>query len=372
MPKTLRVYCVAVAVDTGEAIQAALRLADFDPILHSIATLETFATELTTHQPDIIFCARSSPRITAQQILTFLKQAQLDIPLIVLGRQDDDETQIVPLIRRGAADYVRPGRLVQIGNIVQAVLNDSNPHYQRQAAVEKPIQWQEEHTLLNYKREFLSLVTHEFRAPLTLIGSSGQMLKYYGDRLDAAKQMEHLNRIEREVNYIASLLDDVTLFNQATSEKLEFHPANTDLLELCAEVIDQIGLSEAGDHVFTFTHSGDLRAVWLDAKLIRHILTNLLSNAVKYTETGGRVHLDITRGQNDVTLRVDDSGIGIPPDSRARLFQPFYRAENVGKIKGTGLGLTLVKLCAEAHGGAVDYESEVGQGTTFTVWLPLK
>jgi signal transduction histidine kinase len=100
-------------------------------------------------------------------------------------------------------------------------------------------------------------------------------------------------------------------------------------------------------------------------------LSNLLSNANKYSPDGGVVRLELTRHAETVIVRIQDEGIGIPPEDQKQLFQPFTRAKNVGAIPGTGLGLTIVKKCVEAHNGQIFVASEVGVGSTFTVTLPL-
>ena len=103
---------------------------------------------------------------------------------------------------------------------------------------------------------------------------------------------------------------------------------------------------------------------------MRHILVNLLTNAIKYSPVGGTVWFELIAHEKTVTFRIQDQGIGIPKEDQKQLFQPFYRANNVGAIPGTGLGLVIVKKCVETHGGQISLESEVGVGTTFTVTLP--
>jgi signal transduction histidine kinase len=109
----------------------------------------------------------------------------------------------------------------------------------------------------------------------------------------------------------------------------------------------------------------------MDEKLLRSILGNLLSNAIKYSPQGSTVQLRLTCQENQAVFQVQDQGIGIPNADKQRLFESFHRASNVGTVSGTGLGLTIVKNCVDLHGGAIDVESEVGRGTTFTVTLPM-
>jgi signal transduction histidine kinase len=108
-----------------------------------------------------------------------------------------------------------------------------------------------------------------------------------------------------------------------------------------------------------------------DEGLLRHILNNLLTNAVKYSKPGAPVEFGVGRENGEAVFRVRDSGIGIPASDQSQLFNAFHRASNASQVPGTGLGLVIVKRCVEMHEGRIACESAEGQGTTFTVWLPL-
>jgi signal transduction histidine kinase len=110
--------------------------------------------------------------------------------------------------------------------------------------------------------------------------------------------------------------------------------------------------------------------VMLDEKLLRHILGNLIGNAFKYSGAGDRVRLTVASDGGDLVFIVADQGIGIPVEDMPRLFETFHRAGNVGNISGTGLGLAIVKRAVELHGGKIEVESKVGEGTRFSVRLP--
>jgi signal transduction histidine kinase len=106
--------------------------------------------------------------------------------------------------------------------------------------------------------------------------------------------------------------------------------------------------------------------------LLRHILSNLLSNACKYSPPGSEVHFELICQAGQATFVIQDRGIGIPPADLAHLFEPFHRASNVKEIPGTGLGLAIVKRAVDLYGGTIAVDSQVGEGTTFTVTLPIK
>jgi signal transduction histidine kinase len=126
------------------------------------------------------------------------------------------------------------------------------------------------------------------------------------------------------------------------------------------------------DHVYQASVRGDFAGVWLDEKLLNHILTNLLGNAVKYSPRGGTVRFDTWIEGSEVVLQVEDEGIGITAEDRERLYESLHRGKNVGDIPGTGLGLAVVKRAVDAHQGRLDVQSGEGEGTCFTVHLPLE
>ena len=108
-----------------------------------------------------------------------------------------------------------------------------------------------------------------------------------------------------------------------------------------------------------------------DESLLRHIFSNLLANAVKYSAEGSEVEFTVKRDGAHAVFTVQDRGIGIPEADHPRLFEAFHRGSNVGQISGTGLGLMIVKRCVDLHRGEISFVSKEGQGTTFTVRLPL-
>jgi signal transduction histidine kinase len=115
--------------------------------------------------------------------------------------------------------------------------------------------------------------------------------------------------------------------------------------------------------------SGDIQEQ-LDEKLMRHILGNLLSNALKYSPDGKAVDFEVVADEHSLRFTVQDRGIGIPAEDIPHLFETFHRARNVGNISGTGLGLAIVKKAVDLHGGRIDVESRLGQGSRFVVILP--
>jgi PAS domain S-box-containing protein len=228
-----------------------------------------------------------------------------------------------------------------------------------------------ERELGELKSNFVSLTSHEFRTPLTTILSSAEMLEHYGPRWPEDRKREHLRRIQAAVKYMTSLLEDILVIGKAEANKLEFKPAPLDLPKLLRELVDGLQLADGGRHELVFSSQGECAQAAMDESLLRHIVNNLLSNAIKYSPPNSVVRLDLSCQAGRAVLRVQDAGIGIPPEDQGRLFETFHRASNARNIPGTGLGLSIVKRSVDLHGGEIAVESQVGVGTTVTVTLPL-
>jgi PAS domain S-box-containing protein len=227
-----------------------------------------------------------------------------------------------------------------------------------------------EQELNEFRMQFMSLVSHDFRTPLTVIQTSASMMQTYRDRLTAAQIDKRVEQISTQILRLTEMLDAVMLVMRGQSGRLEFNPAATNLREFCEDVAATMRTTTGDNQNLTLRAKGDINAVQVDQELLRHILLNLISNAIKYSPDGGTITVTVVREESDIVIRVSDQGIGIPPEDQKRLFQPYQRASNTGSIKGTGLGLSIVKLCAEAHTGNVSVASQPGGGSTFTVVLP--
>ncbi|MBD1919700.1 hybrid sensor histidine kinase/response regulator [Microcoleus sp. FACHB-831] len=220
------------------------------------------------------------------------------------------------------------------------------------------------------KSRMVSMVSHELRNPLSAILFSAQLLQQFGDRCPPEAKRKYFNLIQERVEYMTGLLDDVLILGYAELA-MQLNPQLLELETFCGNLIEEIQLSASEKHAIVFTFDSRYSLVYLDEKLLGHILSNLLTNAIKYSPEGGKVSLEVSCLEREVIFRVTDEGIGIPSEDQLQLFESFHRGANVGKIQGTGLGLAIVKQCVERHGGAIALNSEVGAGTTFIVTLPL-
>lgn len=223
---------------------------------------------------------------------------------------------------------------------------------------------------VDMKNRFVSMTSHEFRTPLSVILSSTELLEAYGERWSPERKQVHIDRIRSSVQGVTQLIDGILLIGRGEAGALEFKPASTDVDRVCREVVGAVEVKAGGARKIDYV-GYDGHQVIADERLLRHVLDNLLSNALKYSPEGGAVGLTATRERGLVRFAVRDEGIGVPEADRERLFGSFLRGSNVGAIPGTGLGLAVVKRAVELHGGTVSVESTLGSGSRFEVVFPV-
>ncbi|MCU0499592.1 MAG: PAS domain S-box protein [Anaerolineae bacterium] len=229
-----------------------------------------------------------------------------------------------------------------------------------------------ERELNELKSRFVSMVSHEFRTPMSVILSSSEMLRLYGDRMDDPRRLEHLNKIKAHIQHLSRLVESVLTLSKTQSVTLGFNPERVHIRALCTEMIDEIQAIVQSNHKIFFVSDAHCDTVLLDRHLMQLMLSNLLSNAIKYSPNHQEISLYLQCESDQIILKVSDQGIGIPQKDLARLFEPFYRAQNVGMISGTGLGLAIALQTVQAHHGTIEVESQEGVGTTFTIRLPTR
>ncbi len=249
------------------------------------------------------------------------------------------------------------------------------------------------------KSEFLANMSHELRTPLNAIIGFSEVLKdgLLGDM--TVQQRGFIGDIFMSGNHLLSLINDILDLSKVEAGKMLLDLEPVEISSLFMNSLSIIREKALTRNIrLVMDASGDLGSINVDARKVKQIVYNLLSNAVKFTSDGGQVTLHASRvvreavGQlsgarrgrslplthnefeDFLEIRVTDNGIGMSPEALPQLFRPFSQidARLARNFQGTGLGLAMVKLLAELHGGTVAVESTVGEGSTFTVWLPLR
>ncbi|WP_071190003.1 PAS domain S-box protein [Trichormus sp. NMC-1] len=261
--------------------------------------------------------------------------------------------------------------LQQIANQLAIAIQQADLFEQLQLSLVK------EKEVSQMRARFITMASHEFRTPLAIISSSTGILQNFSDRLTTEKKHGHLEIIQKTIKHIVQLLDDVLMINRAEAERMEFNPEALDIIGFCRHLKDQIEGTSSKHTIEFFLNASepildDTLVVQFDPKILRQILTNLLSNAIKYSPENSFIYFSLTRDTDKLIFKIKDSGIGIPEEDKVNLFASFHRASNVSKISGTGLGLAIVKKCVDLHKGEITLDSQIDEGTTFTVSIPLQ
>lgn len=229
---------------------------------------------------------------------------------------------------------------------------------------------EQERHLSEMKTRFVSVTSHEFRTPLAAAMASLELLLNHADRLAPPKKLELQERINRSLHRMNEILDELLVMNRIEEGHLQPRLAPVELRALVEGAIEEVHLAERETHRFNLQAPASLNLV-CDSAFLRHIVANLLSNAARYAPHRPDVSVRVEVEGDWVTLTIQDQGIGIPAADLQRVFEPFERGSNVGQIKGTGLGLNIVKRMTEMLGGTVTVTSQEGAGSCFTVRLPL-
>lgn len=221
------------------------------------------------------------------------------------------------------------------------------------------------------KSRFISMISHEFRTPLTTIMLSTDLLKRYSEQWEKEEKIKHFDRIQETVLKMTQLMENVLTIGRMESGRFDFHPESIDLPAFCQSLADNIEFNSGGQQKINFSYNGGCENAYVDENILGLIITNLLSNAVKYSDVGVDVDFELFCEKEEAVLVIRDYGIGIPKSEQNHLFNTFFRASNVGTKSGYGMGLSIVQRCIEAHKGIIELESEENKGTTFTVKVPI-
>jgi len=297
-------------------------------------------------------------RVGGLEVLTALRKGSPETAVIVLTGYGSMETALEAL-RQGASDYLlKPCDPVQLRASVRTGLEKSHQARQQRSGL-----------------QFASDVSHQLRNPITNLSLNLELLEY----VNSEKQPHYLDVIRQEIDQLGHMVDDILALSRLDRKSTEqiFSPEALNLLIVQIVAAHQARANAAGLDLIFVAEEG-LPLVWGVRNYLCQIVDNLLSNAIAYTPTGHvylRTSLDTDHrpGRRYACLQIQDTGIGIPEEDREHLFERFYRGKRASTlgIPGNGLGLAIAREMVLLHHGEIEVESEVGEGSTFWLWLPL-
>lgn len=339
---------------------------------------------------DIVLAGEIDGIETAEKI-----RQHKQIPIVYLTAYGDKKT----LTRSKTTDpygyVIKPFDEQQLNTTIEIALNKyQTDHRIRQSLADSELARKHAEEIAELKNQYISMISHELRQPISQILLSAETLELSQDKFDDRKKAQYLQFIQNAAENMEEMVRDMLFLGRSESGHFEVERQPINLEIFCQNLIKQLQISPDKDSQIILAIAPDISTnLLLDKQLLHRILNNLLSNAIKYSPDGGTISLvfyieDLPETGNlpslinadnseqniiyeQLIIQVQDSGIGIPETDIQLLFEPFHRCSNVQQIKGNGLGLSIVKKAVELQGGTITVNSEVGVGTTFTVSLPL-
>jgi PAS domain S-box-containing protein len=236
----------------------------------------------------------------------------------------------------------------------------------KKAADESRKALKKERELNEMKSNFVSMASHEFRTRLSTILSSVSLMEFYKTTETQDKRDKHIARINSAVNEMVATLEEFLSLEKIEEGKAQVKNEIFNIRQLAENIRLKFSTDLKTGQVIEYRHNG-IEDICLDEGYLNHILTNLLSNAIKYSPQNSSIYFSTKVEGSIVALSVKDNGIGISDEDQKHLFERFFRASNTAGIKGTGLGLHIVKRYVELLGGTIHVKSTINKGTEFTV-----
>ncbi|MEG4319199.1 MULTISPECIES: response regulator [unclassified Microcoleus] len=342
---------------------------------------------------DIVLKGDMDGVTAAEQIRT-----KIDVPTVFLTAYADEKTLQRAKLTDPFGYIIKPFQQNDLRVAIEIALHRHEIEAKMRAALKAEEAARESVEEKSQRQnQYISMAAHELRNPLNAILISAEILEFDRTRSSDESQVKTLRLVHSATQKMNQLIDDMLFMGRAEAGKLKCHPLPINLVEFCQDLLAQLQLGNEAKHKLTLIPSGVTSAM-LDQQLLHCIISNLIVNAIKYSPNGGKVTLELEYSQAGeggkepifclspqclfpnskftnmnsplLIMRIRDEGMGIPETEVGKIFEMFYRCKNTGKIKGNGLGLTIVKKAVDLQGGAIACESQIGVGTTFTVALP--
>ncbi len=268
---------------------------------------------------------------------------------------------------------IRTGELQESVKKLQRLNLDLKGEVQKRKAAEKKIKkaLQKEKELNELKTKFLSLVSHEFKTPLSGILSSATLAEKYIKEEQQDKRERHLGTIRNKVRYLNNILNDFLSIERLETGNNQYKYTSFSLKRLINELVYNANITlKNGQEIIYPKDIGDVM-LYQDEKVLELILSNLLGNSIKYSPEDTLIKFNVIIGKNAIIFEIEDQGIGIPENDQKHIFERYFRAENAVLNQGTGIGLNIAKTHLENLGGSMSFTSKENVGTKFIVEIPI-
>jgi len=322
--------------------------------------------------------------MTPLDILPYKNEVELRSVVDVLFKKDVEKLEVESVHRRKNGTEYPVETHLQLSKLGErevfvAIILDITDRKNYTSKLEKRVEERtqqlevaldKEKELNELKTKFLSLVSHEFKTPLSGILTSSELLSKYQLSEEQENRDKHIKTIADKVHFLNNILNDFLSIEKLETGKINYKFNHFKISKVVNEVVYNSNmLLKEGQHI-NYPENIDDISLFQDEKIIQLICSNLLHNAIKYSPEGAVIDLHIKQDNKFTTLIVKDEGFGIPEKDQKSIFERYFRAENVVNTQGTGIGLNIAKNHLENLGGSICFESKEHVGTTFTITLP--
>jgi signal transduction histidine kinase len=317
---------------------------------------------------DAVLLDLSLPDVDGLPALARLREERPALPILILS-DDQSEARAIAAVQAGAQDYLLKGHIAPnaLRRALGYAIERSELNGRLAASIEELERQRTSVLELNQlKNDLIAILAHDIKGPLTSVIGFAELLEEGYLEGDAA--IDAARTIRSNAQRLATLANDVMTLSRFEHGALDIADERVDVATVLEEAIEP----HAAERAISFERLSAHAFVRGDAERLRQVFDNLIRNAVKYSPGGERVSVTLDGDDDVVTATIEDRGMGIPPEDLGRLFERFTRGSNArkAKISGTGIGLFIVKMILERHGGEVRVESVVGEGSRFIVRLP--
>jgi signal transduction histidine kinase len=367
LPQALYLRMQDVKIDTSDSASAALEL-------------------IQQHDYDAIVSDIKMPGIDGLVLLEKIRELRPDTPtLLITGHGEHDLA--LQALRGGAYDFIQKPidrdylvaalqRAVQTCQLRRQVTEQQLALELHARSLERMVQTRT-HELVEAntaKDKFLSIVSHELKTPLTSLKGKAQLLRRQVERAASTEVIcQGLLDMERSIRRMEVLVNDLLDTSLIETNMFVLHRRRCDMVELCRHLIDEY--TAGVGPTLTFESLGEAVEAEVDVDRISQVIINLLSNARKYSPKGAPITITLQQVGYEAIISVRDMGIGIPGEMLPHIFESFYRVPGIevqtGSVVGLGLGLYISRKIVERHGGHIDVQSSPGEGSTFSLVLPM-
>ncbi len=367
LPRMISLRIVGVGVDTSESAQAALE-------------------QIQEHDYDVIVSDIKMPGMDGLELLAKIQELRPDTPTLLITGHGEHNLAIRAL-RGGAYDYIQKPidrddfvaslhRAIQTRQLRRQVKDLLLALELHALSLERLVQQRTGELIKanDTKDKFLSMASNELKTPLNGLKSMVQLLQRQVERPDMAEVVGiGLVDIERSIGRMETLVEDLLDVSSLETNLFVLHRKRCDLVELCRHLMDEV--TTGAGPIRTFEAVDESLEAEVDANRISQVLLNLLSNARKYSPKGSPITVSLQQVGFETIISVRDMGVGIPSEMHSQIFEQYYRVPGIevqnGASEGLGLGLYISRKIVERHGGHIDVESSPGQGSVFSIVLPV-